>query len=249
MIKIKFLPYSFRRRITNFDVASGVFKINLAVNQLPNFKAYPTDASGKPGPNHMGTIHFEETLEELDDAYKDAAAGRPSKKPIIEMTIPSSVDKTVAPNGGHVVQLFCQHAPYKLANGSWSDPSTKEAFANRVFSVIEEYAPGFKKSIIGKDILSPLDLENIFDLPNGNIFHGAMGLDQLYWARPAFGFARHRSPVKNLYMCGAGCSPGGGVMGAAGRNCSTILLADAKEKSGSFFPNILSNITAKKPNH
>jgi len=126
--------------------------------------------------------------------------GKSSERPIIEMTIPSSLDKTVAPSGKHVAQLFVQYTPYHLSQGSWVDPRTKEVFADRVFDVIEEYAPGFKKSVVGRDILSPYDLETIFGLTGGNIFHSAMGLDQLFWFRPAPGFANYRSPIQNLFV-------------------------------------------------
>lgn len=142
-------------------------KINCAIDTLPNFKCIPNDPSGKAGPQHVGTIHFETKMEQLEDGYRDAALGIPARRPVVEMTIPSSLDSTISPPGQHVAQLFVQYAPYDLdpAYGSWSDPAFVEAFADSVFDVVEEYAPGFKASVIGRDVLSPLELERVFGLP------------------------------------------------------------------------------------
>jgi len=143
------------------------------------------------------------------------------------MTLPSAVDPTIAPEGQHVAQLFIQYTPYNLKNGkSWTEESTKDEFANRVFSVIDEYAPGFSKAIIGKDVLTPVDLEKIFGLTGGNIFHGSMGMDQLYWMRPVPGWSNYKTPIPKLYLCGAGTHPGGGVMGASGRNAAHKIMRD-----------------------
>lgn len=154
--------------------------------------------------------------------------GKPSSRPVIEMTIPSSLDNTISPPGKHVASLFVQYAPYSLDPkiGNWADPHFKEAYADRVFSIIDEKAPGFSSSVIGRDILSPLDLERIFGLHKGNIFHGALSLHQLGYTRPAFGFSSYRTPLQGLYMCGSGAHPGGGVMGAPGRNCAYVVLSD-----------------------
>lgn len=178
-------------------------------------------------------------MDEIEQAFRQAAQGEPSSRPVMEMVIPTSLDDSIgkkslaaathkkAPKGKHIVQLFCQYAPYKLANGSWDDPGKKEAFANSCYKVIEEFAPGFTESIVGADLLSPLDLERIFGLQGGNIFHGAMRFDQLYSWRGA-GCSSYKTPVKNLFMCGAGCHPGGGVMGSAGRNCAIEVLKSGK---------------------
>jgi phytoene dehydrogenase-like protein len=167
-------------------------------------------------------------MEEIDHAYREAAAGMPASRPVIEMTIPSSVDRTISPPGQHVVQLFVQFAPYQLDSkvGNWADPALKNAFADRCFDIVEEFCPGFKASVIGRDVVSPLDLERIFGLHRGSISHGSLGLHQLGFTRPASGFSSYRSPIKGLYMCGAGTHPGGGVMGAAGRNCAKVVLSD-----------------------
>jgi len=223
------LPEEFLKHIKHFDYNSSVVKINVAIDRLPNFTAYPNKGENTVGPPHMGTIHLEEKIQDLEDAYHDALAGEPSKRPVIEMTIPTSVDTTISPEGKHVCMFFVQYAPYKLKNGSWDDPGRKEAFADRVFNVVEEFAPGFKSSVVGRDILSPLDLERVFGLTGGNIFHGAMGLNQLYFMRPAPGYSDYRSPLKGLYLCGSGSHPGGGVMGAPGRNCANVVIKDHHE--------------------
>jgi len=171
-------------------------------------------------------VHIVSTLDEIEGAYRDACAGKESERPVIEMTLPSSLDNSLAPPGKHVASLFVQYTPYHLAAGSWEEPGRKEAFADRVFRVIEEYAPGFTASVIARDVLSPLDLERVFGLTGGNIFHGSMGLDQLFWLRPAAGYARYRTPVEGLYLCGAGAHPGGGVLGAPGRNAARVVLSD-----------------------
>jgi phytoene dehydrogenase-like protein len=219
------LPGKFRDRISSMDFSSGVTKINVALDRLPSFRAHPGHA---PGPQHYGTIHLVSAMEEIEVAYRDALAGRPSTRPVIEMTLPSSLDPTLAPPGKHVMSLFVQYTPYTLAQGTWDDPGITEAFADRVFRVIEEFAPGFTASVLARDILSPLDLERIFGLTGGNIFHGAMSLDQLFWLRPAPGWSRYRTPIANLYLCGAGAHPGGGIIGAAGRNSALAALADLR---------------------
>uniref|UniRef100_A0A671QSE1 Pyridine nucleotide-disulfide oxidoreductase domain-containing protein 2 n=1 Tax=Sinocyclocheilus anshuiensis TaxID=1608454 RepID=A0A671QSE1_9TELE len=197
--------------------------------QLPNFLAAPNSADGKPGPHHQCSIHLNcESMEVLEEAYREGQQGYPSSRPMIEMTIPSVLDPTLAPPGCHVVSLFIQFTPYLLeGRRAWTDED-RERFADTVFDWVEHYAPGFKKAIVGKDILTPPDLERVFGLTGGNIFHGSMSLDQLYLARPLPSVADYRSPVKGLYLCGSGSHPGGGVMGAAGWNSALKVLADFK---------------------
>ncbi|KAE9020836.1 Pyridine nucleotide-disulfide oxidoreductase domain-containing protein 2 [Phytophthora fragariae] len=210
---------------------SASTKINVALDQLPNFSCFPNSGDGNtPMPNHYGTIHFEDSLQQIEDAFLDVQGGVCSKRPIIEMNIPTSLDPTIAPPGKHIALLFVQYTPYEPKDGKWSEPGKKEQFANQVFSVIEEYAPGFTKSIIDYDILTPPDLEKIFSLPRGNIFHGAMGFDQLFWMRPMVGYSNYRSPIDGLYLCSAGTHPGGGVMGACGRNAAMVYLKDQKRR-------------------
>jgi phytoene dehydrogenase-like protein len=165
-------------------------------------------------------------MEEIEEAYTDALAGRPSRRPVIEATMASALDPSLAPPGKHVLSLFIQYTPYRLAEGSWDDPGVKDAFADRVFAVIEEFAPGFTASVLARDVLSPLDLERVFGLTGGNIFHGAMGFDQLFWLRPAPGWSGYRTPLPGLYLCGSGAHPGGGVLGAPGRNAARVAISD-----------------------
>uniref|UniRef100_A0A7S2TK82 Amine oxidase domain-containing protein n=1 Tax=Lotharella oceanica TaxID=641309 RepID=A0A7S2TK82_9EUKA len=215
--------------IRGADYTCGSFKINCALDKLPNFACLPNHEAGSPGPQHRGTIHFENHMREIEQASLEASRGIPTTRPVIEMTIPSSLDTTVAPPGQHVAQLFVQFAPYDVDPSlgvGWEDPGFKQEFVSRVFSIVEEFAPGFQDSILGVDALSPLDLEQVFGLHKGNIFHGALSLNQIGWARPAVGWSSHRTPVDSLYLCGAGNHPGGGVSGAPGRNCAAILLSD-----------------------
>ncbi|KAK4760847.1 hypothetical protein SAY87_005740 [Trapa incisa] len=165
-------------------------------------------------------------MEEIASACQDALNGIPSQRPLMEMTIPSSVDKTISPPGKHVVSLFTQYTPYKPSNGSWEDLKYREQYVQRCFSLIDEYAPGFSSSVVGFDLLTPPDLEREMGLTGGNIFHGAMGMDQLFLMRPVKGWSNYRTPIKGLYMCGSGTHPGGGVMGAPGRNAARVVLQD-----------------------
>ncbi|MCI4376442.1 hypothetical protein PGIGA_G00188460 [Pangasianodon gigas] len=225
------LPPKFISAIDQIDYTSPVTKINVAVDKLPNFLAAPNTADGKPGPHHQCSIHLNcESVEILESAYREGQQGRPSSRPMIEMTIPSVLDPTLAPPGCHVVSFFTQYTPYWLEGGrAWTDED-RENYSNSVFDCVERYAPGFKQSVVGKDILAPPDLEREFGLTGGNIFHGAMSLDQLYLARPLPSIAHYRTPVKGLYLCGSGSHPGGGVMGAAGWNAALTVLADFKHR-------------------
>ncbi|EPQ19695.1 Pyridine nucleotide-disulfide oxidoreductase domain-containing protein 2 [Myotis brandtii] len=225
----EWLPEEFTQRISQLDIRSPVTKINVAVNRLPDFLAAPNAPRGQPLPHHQCSIHLNcEDTHLLHQAFEDAMDGRPSHRPMIELCIPSSLDPTLAPPGCHVVSLFTQYTPYTLAGGKVWDEQERNAYADKVFDCIEAYAPGFKGSVVGRDILTPPDLERIFGLPGGNIFHGAMALDQLYFARPTPLHAGHRCPLPGLYLCGSGAHPGGGVMGAAGRNAAHVVLEDLK---------------------
>ncbi|KAK9231060.1 hypothetical protein WN943_021291 [Citrus x changshan-huyou] len=223
------LPDDFILSIKHSDYSSGTTKINLAVDKLPQFQCCKL-SHPDPGPQHAGTIHIgSESMEEIHSACQEAVNGLPSRRPIIEMTIPSVLDKTISPPGNHVINLFIQYTPYKPSDGSWMDPAYRDSFANRCFSLIDEYAPGFSSSIIGYDMLTPPDLEREIGLTGGNIFHGAMGLDSLFLMRPVKGWSNYRTPLQGLYMCGSGTHPGGGVMGAPGRNAARIVLQDLKK--------------------
>lgn len=225
----EWLPEEFVQRISQLDTQSPVTKINVAVNRLPNFLAAPNTPRGQPLPHHQCSTHLncEDTLR-IHQAFEDAVDGLPSHRPIIELCIPSSLDPTLAPPGCHVISLFTQYTPYTLAGGKAWDELERNTYADRVFDCIEAYAPGFKGSVVGRDILTPPDLERIFDLPGGNIFHCAMTLDQLYFARPVPLHSSYRCPLPGLYLCGSGAHPGGGVMGAAGRNAARVVFRDLR---------------------
>ena len=216
LLPTEHLPADFVSRVRSIDTTSPVTKINLAMDRIPSFSCLPNASGGNvTGPQHHGTIHFIENTQQIESAYHHAlTTNTPSQHPVIEMTIPSSLDTTLAPAGHHVASLFTQYTPYSV-EGGWT-AAAKSAYAESVFGVIEQYCPGFCNSLLHYEVLTPVDLEAEFGLSGGNIFHTAMGLDQLAWLRPVKGWGRYRSPVDGLYLCGAGTHPGGGVMGAPG---------------------------------
>ena len=209
-------PSHLQGELDSIDYTSPVTKINVAVSSLPNFTCLPNPSPNTPQPVHGATIHLNcESTRNIHDAYLDGVNNRVSQAPIVEMCIPSSLDPTLAPKGAHVVSLFTQYTPYSPVDGTWTEEK-KEKYCNTVFNLIEEYAPGFKRSVVGKDILTPPDLEAVFGLTGGNIFHGSLTLDQLYWCRPSRSLCGPDTPLTNLYLCGSGIHPSGGVMGAPG---------------------------------
>ena len=214
------LPAEFQQAIGRIDYSSASAKINLALSEAPDFRADPGE-----GPHLRGTIHISPTMDYIEKAFDDAKYGWPSKEPILELTIPSMVDSTLAPEGKHVMSIFVQYAPYQLAQGNnWDD--IKEDFADRCIEQLARYAPNVPAAIEHRQILSPLDLERVFGLTGGNIMQGAMTPQQLFSLRPTAGWADHRCPIRGLYLCGAASHPGGGVMGACGRNAATEILRD-----------------------
>lgn len=221
LLRAETLPETFRRAVGRIDYSSASMKINLAVRELPNFTCLP-NSNSEPQPHHRGTIHIGATLDYLERAYDDAKYGKASERPVVEMTIPSAVDNTLSPKGHHVISLFVQYAPYQLKQGNWDD--IKEAFADRCLGEIARYAPNVPASVIHRQVLSPVDLERTFGLTGGNIFQGAMPIHQLYSLRPVAGWSDYRTPIKGLYLCGSAAHPGGGVMGACGRNCAREML-------------------------
>jgi phytoene dehydrogenase-like protein len=218
----RLLPPAFADAIGRIGYDSASLKINVALSELPDFTAYP---GTQPGPQHRGTIHICPDQDYIERAYDDAKYGRPSANPVLECTLPSAVDNTVAPPGQHLMSMFVQYAPYKLASGNWDE--LKEGFADRCFDILNEYAPNFKRSVIARQVLSPLDLERTFGLTGGNIFQGAMTMNQLFFLRPVPGFAGYRTPIRGLFLCGAAAHPGGGVIGAAGWNAARTILGRA----------------------
>jgi phytoene dehydrogenase-like protein len=207
-------------RMNAWKAGSGTFRMNLALAKLPNFTALP-----EAGDHHTAGIILTPSLSYMDQAYRDCIDYGWSRSPIVELVIPSTLDDSLAPQGTHVASLFCQHVSPHFADGSTWDEH-REAVADLMLDTVEAYAPGFKASVIARQSLSPLDLERILGLPNGDIFHGAMTPDQLFSARPMHGFAAYRMPIAGLYLCGAGAHPGGGVTGAPGHNAAQAVIAD-----------------------
>jgi phytoene dehydrogenase-like protein len=220
------LDPGFRRRIGQFKAGSGTFRMNVALSELPDFAVLP----GKDEEHHRAGIIIAPGLDYMDRAFDDARAHGMSHEPIVEMTIPSTVDDSLAPPGAHVASLFCQQfAPELPPNPdgsarSWDDE--REAAADLIIDTVTRHAPNFRASIIARQIHSPLDLERKFGLVGGDIFHGRMSLDQLWAARPLLGFGDYRGPIRGLYMCGSGTHPGGGVTGAPGHNAAREILRD-----------------------
>jgi phytoene dehydrogenase-like protein len=215
------LPPNFRADIARIDFSSASLKINVALSELPSFIARPgTD----PGPQHRGTVHIAPTLDYIEQAYDAVKYDQPSPNPVLEITLPSAVDPTVAPPGCHLMSMFTQYFPYRVREGSLAD--AREAYADRCFAILDAYAPNFRRSVIARQVLAPQDIEARFGLTGGNIFQGAMTLDQLFCLRPLPGYADYRTPVRGLYLCGAATHPGGGVMGACGYNAAREILRD-----------------------
>ncbi len=214
------LDPEFTRAIRRLRIEGTSLKINLALAGLPEFRALP----GAPGPQHGATMHICPSIEYVERAWDDAKYGMPSKRPMIEMTIPTIYDPSLAPPGRHIMGIFLQYAPYTLRGGDWD--AEREPFAERVFDLIEEYAPNIRSIVTDRQVLTPLDLERRFGITGGNIFHGEMSLDQMYFMRPVAGWARYRTPLRGLYLCGSGAHPGGGVMGAPGYNAAREMLKD-----------------------
>ncbi|MBV9125050.1 MAG: NAD(P)/FAD-dependent oxidoreductase, partial [Planctomycetes bacterium] len=217
------LPAEFTAAVRAIDYTSPSLKINVALSEVPDFQALP---GNQPGPQHHGTIHISPTFDYIERAYDQAKYGQPSAAPILECTLPSTVDPTVAPPGQHLMSMFVQYAPTNLSVGSWDE--VKEGFADRCLEILAEYAPNIRRAVIDRQVLSPLDIERRYGLTGGNIFQGAMTLGQLFFLRPVPGYADYRTPIRGLYLCGAATHPGGGVMGACGYNAAREILRDRK---------------------
>jgi phytoene dehydrogenase-like protein len=218
------LPRDFRERIEHYRVGSGTFRMNVALSELPRFTCKPEN-----GDHMTAGIVIAPTLDYMDRAYTTARESGWSKEPIVEVLIPSTLDGSLAPKGQHVASMFCQQVQPELSGGrSWDDH--REEVADLMIDTVDRMAPGFKASVIGRQIFSPLDLERTFGLVAGDIMHGALSLDQLYSARPVLGHGNYRSPVPGLYMCGAGTHPGGGVSGAPGHNAAHEILKDRRRR-------------------
>jgi phytoene dehydrogenase-like protein len=214
------LPEEFVAGIRRYRCEGTSLKINLALGELPQFRAMP----GAPGPQHRTTIHICPSMEYIERAWDEAKYGRPSERPMLELTIPTLYDPSLAPPGKHIMGVFLQYAPYTLRQGTWDD--LRERYAGRVLDLIAEYAPNIRSIVEACQILTPLDLERTFGLTGGNIFHGEMSLDQMFAMRPLAGWAQYRTPIRGLYLCGSGAHPGGGVTGVPGYNAAREILRD-----------------------
>jgi phytoene dehydrogenase-like protein len=224
------LPGEFLEDVRRYKFRGSSGKVNIALDALPNFKCLPG-----PGAHLRGAISISPSVEYMERAYDDAKYGNFSRRPYIDMVIPSLTDPSVAPPGKHVMSCFVQYAPYKLRPGlNWDDQ--RETFGNTVIDTISEYAPNLKNIILNKQVLTPLDLEREFGLSEGNIFQGELSLEQLFFLRPVPGYAQFRTPIKNLYMCGSATHPGGGIMGAPGRLAALEILKDVKTTAPSAKP-------------
>jgi len=222
LVEREALDADFRARIERWTCASGTFRMNVALSELPDFAAAP---GRQAQPHHRSGIVMGPSLRYMERAYFDARTRGWSREPIVEMLIPSTVDPSLAPEGRHVASLFCQHFDPVLPDGrSWDE--ARDAAADLVIDTVDRYAPNFKASVLARTALSPLDLERDFGLVGGDIFHGALTPDQLFVARPVLGYADYRSPIRGLYLCAAGAHPGGGVTGAPGHNAAREILRD-----------------------
>ncbi|HLW22927.1 MAG TPA: NAD(P)/FAD-dependent oxidoreductase [Steroidobacteraceae bacterium] len=220
------LSAEFRERMQHWRCGSGTFRMNVALAELPDFSVLPGRTSAE---HHGAGIIMAPSLAYMDQAWLDAKTSGWSRRPIVEMLIPSTLDDSLAPPGRHVASLFCQHAAPELPDGSSWDEH-RETFADVIIDLVNEHAPNFKAAVLARQIFSPLDLERSFGLTGGDIFHGALSLDQLFSARPMLGHGDYRGPLAGLYMCGSGTHPGGGVTGAPGHNAAREILSDFRAR-------------------
>jgi phytoene dehydrogenase-like protein len=220
LVERKHLPDDFAQAIDRYQCGSGSFRINVALSELPDFRARP---GTEPQPHHASGIVFAPSLAYMDRAWRDAVEHGFSPQPIVELLIPSVVDDSLAPGGAHVASLFCQQF---RPDADWD--ALKDQAVQAIFDVVDSYCPNFRRALLGYRALSPLDLEREFGLTGGDIFHGKLSLDQLFSLRPVLGYARYRGPIAGLYHCGSGAHPGGGVTGAPGHNAAREIVRDFK---------------------
>lgn len=220
------LPADFRAHMRQWRCGSGTFRMNVALSELPDFSCLP----GKQrAAHHTAGIILAPSLQYMERAYFDARIQGWSRQPIVEMLIPSTLDASLAPDGLHVASLFCQHVAPTLPDGSSWD-AHREHVADLMIDTVTAYAPNFRNAVIARQILSPLDLERTFGLVGGDIFHGALALDQIFSARPMLGYGNYRGPLQGLFMCGSGTHPGGGVTGAPGHNAAQAILRTIRKR-------------------
>jgi phytoene dehydrogenase-like protein len=216
------LPGDFAEGVRRYKFRGSSGKVNLALDTLPNFTCKPG-----AGPHLRGAISISPSVDYMEQAYDDAKYGQFSRRPYIDIVIPSLTDASVAPPGKHVMSCFVQYAPYHLKQGSWDDQ--RDAFGDAVINAISEYAPNLKDIILHRQVLTPLDIERTFGLTEGNIFQGELTLEQLFFLRPVAGWAQYATPVDRLYLCGSATHPGGGIMGAPGKNAAERILKEVRQ--------------------
>jgi phytoene dehydrogenase-like protein len=221
MLGEEHLPADFVEDINRYKFRGSSGKVNLALSGLPDFTCLPGE-----GRHLRGAVSISPGVEYMERAYDDAKYGRYSRRPYIDMVIPTLTDPSVAPPGKHILSCFVQYAPYHLKEGTWDQK--REEFGDTVVDTISEYAPNLRSLILHRQVLTPLDIETTFGLSEGNIFQGELTLEQLFFLRPAPGWAQYRTPVRSLYMCGSATHPGGGIMGAPGLNAAHMILRDWK---------------------
>lgn len=216
------VPAEFAQRMAQYRTGSGTLRMNVALAELPQFSCLPASSIEE---HHQSGIVIAPTLDYMDRAFQDARQSGWSRAPVIEMLIPSTVDASLAPRGSHVASLFCQQfAPHLPSGQSWDE--VRDQAADLVIDTVTQYAPNFRRAIVGRQILTPLDLERTFGLTDGDIMHGHLSLDQLWAARPTLGYGSYRTPIGGLYLCGSGTHPGGGVSGLPGRNAARVVIRD-----------------------
>jgi phytoene dehydrogenase-like protein len=220
------LPDEFLTEVKRYKFRGSSGKVNLALDGLPELRSKPGH-----GPHLRGAISISPSMEYMERAYDDAKYGHFSRRPYVDTVIPTLTDPSMAPPGKHTMSCFVQYAPYKLAPGLSWDAKMREDFGNAVINALSEHMPNLKSLIVGKQVLSPADVQETFGLTEGNIFQGELSLEQLFFLRPVAGWARYRTPVKNLYMCGSATHPGGGIMGAPGRLGALAILDDFKKRA------------------
>jgi phytoene dehydrogenase-like protein len=217
LVREENLPDDFAAAIKRYKFRGSSAKVNLALGELPRFTCLP-----QPGPHMRGAISISPSVDYLERAYDDAKYGEISRRPYMDIVIPSMLDPSMAPPGKHVMSVFVQYAPYHL-NGGWTD-ARREELGNTVIDTLAQYAPNIKSAILHRQVITPADIERIVGLSEGNIFQGELSLQQMFFLRPAPAWARYRTPIHGLYQCGSGTHPGGGVMGASGRNAAMAIL-------------------------
>jgi phytoene dehydrogenase-like protein len=217
LVGAEHLPSDFVESIQRFRFRGSSGKVNLALAELPDFTCLPGN-----GPHLRGAISISPSIEYLERAYDDAKYGEVSKHPYMDIVIPSMIDPSMAPPGRHVMSIFVQYVPYHV-NGGWTD-AKREAFGDTVIDTLCEYAPNMRSAILHRQVITPADIERMVGLSEGNIFQGELALQQMFFMRPLPGWAKYATPIRGLYQCGSGTHPGGGVMGASGRNAALVML-------------------------